>query len=198
MKNASAVRERILTTTMALIRAGNGNAADLTTRAIAQEAHVGVGLINYHFQSKENLITQSVQLMIAEVVSGFAPAEKRYANDQERLTDWAALVFDFLFENPSLSRISILADLSQYTAENNTVRSQIGFSHALGSDLPTKDKALLTFLLTSAMQVAFLGDHDNATRLGFDFATTQGRRDYISRLVSVLYNGILSTTIQEG
>ena len=106
-------------------------------------------------------------------------------------------MFDFLFENPALSRISILADLRHYAADSNSVRSQIGFSHALTSALPANDKALLAFLLTSAMQVAFLGDRDNAARLGLDFATPQGRLAYIQRMTAILYNGIVSTAIKE-
>jgi len=190
IRNASEVRERILTAAMALIHEGNGDVAALTTRAIAQRAGVGVGLINYHFQSKENLITQGVQRMIANVVASFAPADRPTDSPAERLTDWAAQVFEFLFANPSLSRISILADFSQPSETSNSVRTQLGLTHALPANWPAGQKALLTFVLTTAMQAAFLGGECNASRLGYAFDTPENRRAYIARLVRLLMGGV--------
>ena len=189
MKNAQAVRERILSATEALIRQSSGSSADITTRAVAARAGVGVGLINYHFQSKDQLITLCVQRMIGQVVSSFSPHARPGATDRERLTDWASEVFEFLFGNAALSRISILGDFAQYAPVGNSAHTQAGFALALQNDVRPSDRALLTFVLTTAMQAAFLGGRAEGARLGFDFDAPEGRRAYITRLVDVLCRG---------
>jgi AcrR family transcriptional regulator len=111
MKKSSNIKENIIEVTTELIRQSGGDINDITIRMIAEKANVGTGLINYHFQSKENLITLCVQRIIENVVMEFSPLDRHYQNDRERLTDWAIQVFDFLFENKAISRISILGDL---------------------------------------------------------------------------------------
>lgn len=43
----------------------------ITVRQIAQRANVGIGLINYHFRSKDNLFGMVVGKMMAEKAAGF-------------------------------------------------------------------------------------------------------------------------------
>lgn len=191
MKKQVNVKEDIIQVTTELIQQSSGNIADITTREIAQKAKVGVGLINYHFQSKDNLVTICVQRMIKQVVQSFSPMEQEYKNDQERLTDWAIRVYDFLFDQPAISRLSILGDMYDYTLESNSVRTQKGFSFAL-KDMSERDKSMLTFLLTSVMQTAFLSSKTSKELIGFDFSVRSERNAFITRLVAVLFTGILS------
>ncbi len=191
MKKQVNVKEDIIQVTTELIQQSSGNIADITTREIAQKAKVGVGLINYHFQSKDNLVTICIQRMIKQVVQSFSPVEKEYQNDQERLTDWAIRVFDFLFDQPAISRLSILGDMYDYTLESNSVRTQKGFSYAL-KDMNERDKSMLTFLLTSVMQTAFLGSKTSKELIGFDFSVRSERSAFITKLVAVLFTGIIS------
>ena len=69
-KNAN-VKNRIIEVTTELIEKHNGNIKDITARMIATKADVGLGLINYHFGSKEKLITECVQRIIGKVVTEF-------------------------------------------------------------------------------------------------------------------------------
>lgn len=197
MKNTSDVKENIIQAATELIQQSNGNTAEITTRTIARKAKVGIGLINYHFQSKENLIAICVQRIIGEVVSGFSPAAKIYENDRERLTDWALQVFEFLFEHPSISRISILSDLSGYSMDSNSVKTQKGFLFAMKKDVKEADKNLLSFLLTSAMQTAFLGSKTGMELLGYDLNTVSGRKDFMERLVSLLFDGFSPASLEK-
>ena len=70
VKNAN-VKNRIIEVTTELIEKHNGNIKDITARMIATKADVGLGLINYHFGSKEKLITECVQRIIGKVVTEF-------------------------------------------------------------------------------------------------------------------------------
>lgn len=51
------VKDRIIFVTIELIEQYGGDTKSITARMIAEKAEVGLGLINYHFGSKDNLIT---------------------------------------------------------------------------------------------------------------------------------------------
>ena len=187
MKNMNDVKENIISVTTDLIEQSNGNIKNITARAIAEKAGVGLGLINYHFGSKDNLVATCVQRIIGKVIMGFS-TEKEYANDKERLTAWAIYVFDFLFEHPAISRISILGDLQNYTIKCNSVYSQKGFMLALTKDIEDKDKPLLSFILTAAMQTAFLSGTAAKELLGYDFMKQTDRIAFIKKLVTTIFD----------
>lgn len=186
-KNAG-VKNRIIEVTTELIEQHDGNIKDITARMIAAKADVGLGLINYHFESKEKLITECVQRIIGKVVTEFQMTEQ-YETDKERLTACAAHVFNFLFEHSAVSRVSVLGDLQNYTENCNSVLTQRGFSRSLKNGMSDEDKSMLVFILTAAMQAAFLGNETIRQMLGYDFAKIEDRRAYISKLVDILLKG---------
>ena len=59
-------KEKIIAVTTELINENQGDLNMVTARKIADRAKVGLGLINYHFGSKERLITECVQKIINE------------------------------------------------------------------------------------------------------------------------------------
>jgi AcrR family transcriptional regulator len=187
MKNTANVKENIIKVTTELIEQNNGNISSITARMIAQKAGVGLGLINYHFGSKENLITTCVQRIIGKVIAGF-DAKKKYATDKERLIAWATHVFNFLFEHSAISRVSILGDMQNYTMDCNSVLSQKGFMLALTKDIEDKDKPIISFILTATMQAAFLSETVSSELLGYDFTKQNNRSTFIERLVTIIFN----------
>lgn len=188
MKKSEDVKDRIISVTIELIEQYGGDTKSITARMIAEKAEVGLGLINYHFGSKDNLITECVQRIIGGVVAGFR-MEQGFPSDKERLIAWAANVFDFLFEHSSISRISILSDFQSYSQDSNSVYTQYGFTKSLKSDISKKDKPILVFILTAAMQVAFLGCGTVKQLLGYDFTKQKDREKYIEKLVDILFEG---------
>ena len=182
------VKNRIIEVTTELIEQHNGNIKDITARMIAAKAGVGLGLINYHFRSKEKLITECVQRIIGKVVTQFQMT-KQYETDKERLTACAMYVFDFLFEHSAISRVSILGDLQNYTKNCNSVLTQQGFSMSLKNGISDKNKSMFVFILTAAMQTAFLGSETATQLLGYDFTKKKDRAAYISKLVDFLFGG---------
>lgn len=186
-KNAN-IKNHIIEVTTELIKQHNGNTKGITARIIAAKAGVGLGLINYHFGSKEKLITECVQRIIGKIVTEFQMTTQ-YKTDKERLTACAIYVFDFLFEHSAISRISILSDLQNYTKNCNSVLTQRGFSLSLKNDLANKDTSMFVFILTAAMQTAFLGSETVRQLLGYDFTKAEERAAYISKLVDILFDG---------
>lgn len=199
MQEIRNVKEVIIDVTTELIRENNGDVTKITSRKIAERAGVGLGLINYHFGSKENLITICVQRIISKVVMCFSPDKKDYdekdgLSDKERLAGWAKQVYDFLFDNYAISSISILGDMQNYQVKSNSVYTQKGFSMAIRKDITEENKRLLAFMLTSAMQVAFLSDSSFKEILGYDLTIKAERDRYIETLVNMLFVGALGMT----
>lgn len=195
MKDASKVKENIIRATTELIEQSSGRIHEITSRKIAQQAGVGLGLINYHFGSKENLITICVQRIINNVVMCFSQkkdtADRGDLSDEERLADWAKQVFDFLFENHAISSISILGDMQNYQIESNSVYTQKGFMKAIQDQgMPEGDKRLLVFMLTGAMQIAFLSGNTAKELLGYDLTIKKQRDLYIDKTVNLLFAGV--------
>ena len=195
MKDASKVKENIIRATTELIEQSSGRIHEITSRKIAQQAGVGLGLINYHFGSKENLITICVQRIINNVVMCFSQkkdtADRSDLSDEERLADWAKQVFDFLFENHAISSISILGDMQNYQIESNSVYTQKGFMKAIQNQgMPEGDKRLLVFMLTGAMQIAFLSGNTAKELLGYDLTIKKQRDLYIDKTVNLLFAGV--------
>ena len=184
------VKNHIIEVTTELIKQHNGNTKGITARIIAAKAGVGLGLINYHFGSKEKLITECVQRIIGKIVTEFQMTTQ-YKTDKERLTACAIYVFDFLFEHSAISRISILSDLQNYTKNCNSVLTQRGFSLSLKNDLANKDTSMFVFILTAAMQTAFLGSETVSQLLHYDFTKAEDRTAYISKLIDILFKGMV-------
>ncbi len=105
------IKEKLLDVTMELIKEKKGNLNNITLREIAKRAKTGVGLINYHFQSKKNLIDLCVQRIISGVIVG-AKADMEKLSPMEKLKTSVKIPIDFLMENPDISKISILSDLT--------------------------------------------------------------------------------------
>lgn len=194
MKDTTNIKEQIINTTIELIQEHNGDVSKITIRKISERANVGLGLINYHFGSKENLIIDCVQRIINNVVMCFSTNKKECAvseelSDLDKLANWAKQVFNFLFENHAISRISILGDMQNYCADSNSVNTQKGFAMALSHISNESTRRLLVFVLTSAIQVAFLSGSSSKEIIGYDLYVKEERDLYIDMIVKMLFLG---------
>lgn len=177
-------KERIIRASMDLIRESSGNIDQITIRAIAEKAGVGIGSVNYHFQNKENLITLCVQRMIGEVISNYRPAEGQERN----LAANVKAVADFLAENPALSQFSILGDHYAPQKSDNTMKTVQGFSTFLPeNNIPDSEKKLRIFTLVSVVQALFLRREMSGEIFGSDFRDKHQRDWLLDRIIQWLF-----------
>lgn len=191
MRNKEEAIEAIISATTELIEQSDGNTNAITARAIADKSNVALGLINYHFESKENLITVCIQRIINKVLMNFAPDKIDYnqddgLTDKERLISFAQQTYDFLFENYSIIKISILSDFKDYKPKCNSVYTQLGFKYALRGNISENKKQLIAFSLTSIMQNAFLSGENSKEIIGYNLTNKTERDLFISDTVSML------------
>lgn len=195
MKDKEKVKETIINATTELIEQSGGEVKNITARAIADKSRVALGLINYHFENKENLIAVCVQRIINKVLMSLAPDKKDYSTDdgltdKQRLIAFAQQTFDFLFDNYAIIKISILSDFRDYQPVCNSVYTQIGFRYAIRGKMSENKKQLIAFSLASTMQTAFLTGENSKQITGYNLFDKTERDLFISDTVSMLMEGI--------
>lgn len=156
----NSVKEKIVDSTIELL--GECETVEkVTVRDIAQRAGVGVGLINYHFQTKENLVNICVQRIIGDVISKFDQLSKNLNMEPlEKLRSLAKRNCSFLVQNKGISRISILSDIENGNLTDNTsrtVRAYLPIVRTVCSEKKSnKEIYLVTSIMISAFQSAFM------------------------------------------
>ena len=191
----SDIKELLIDQTIALIKESDGKPESITARAIAQRSGVALGLINYHFGSKDNLLAKCSNKIITDLLCSMKPelmnAEDDGLSDRERLTGYAKQTFEFLFANRAIVKMSILSDFSSYRADSNSALTQKGFQMALRGNIPDKSKRLISFSLASSMQAAFLAAEESKKITGYDLNTRKGRSSFIEDTVNMLMGDIV-------
>ncbi len=186
-------KEQLIDTTINLINENNGDVSKVTVREITTRSGVAVGLINYLFKNKDNLIACCVQKIIRNIVSSFKPILNIDNNLDDltktkvKLIGTAKQVFEFLFSNSSICKISILSDYNNYTDDSNSNMTIMGFKNLM-NDLKIEEleKERIAFCLTNSMQIAFIRSFTNNKYLGYDFSKEESRNKYIEDLVNTL------------
>ena len=191
--NVKNCKEELIAITTALIKENNGDVDKVTIRDIASRSGVSVGLINYHFGDKDKLVAECVQRIISNIVNSFKPTMdvdeslSKFEKGKMRLIKTAQKVFGFFFEQPSISRVSILDDYRNYSNESSSYFSLRGFSAVIGDAIEDQEeKERISFLLTTSMQVAFLRFLTDTKLLNFDLSKVEDRNNYIEYLVNKL------------
>lgn len=97
---------------------------------------------------------------------------------------------DFLFDNPAVSRISILSDLKNPKDLDNSIKSMLGVEKALaGLDIADERKHLVAFSLVSTMQAMFLRQEF----FGFDTRVKKER----DKVLDLVIDQLIQKPIQE-
>lgn len=189
MKKSEAVKERIIEAAIALIKESQGDSEEVNTRAIAERAGVGTGLINYHFQTKEHLIEICVERIIGNVITDFnPPLQQDKQKPTERLKYLMQLVADFLMKNPAISRVSILSDCKFPRTDDNTIKSITGADHVTdGLNISAQEKKILTFALIASLQALFLRKEQSNDLFGYDMNIKEQRDAVLNLLIGRLF-----------
>lgn len=188
-------KQRILYATIHLLME-RSSVDEVTIRDIASRAEVGIGLVNYHFQTKQNLINQSVRRFIGEKAiavwdenpgtQGMTPSDTVKAMLQSAA--------GFLADYPVISRISILFDLTSPSPQDNSMQTIRGLCPALGAALkpvygrsvPEREVMKAAWELVAVIHESFLRAGVLLDETGVDYFDTKSRNAYVASLVDRL------------
>lgn len=180
------IKEKLISITTTLIKETNGSLDKITIREIAKRAGVGVGLINYHFQNKKNLIDICVQQIVSGVIAKSKP-NMADLTAMEKLKCSVKIPIDFLMDNPEISKISIFGDLYQGQKDDNTFQTLARYYYHANNLEKDKDTFFKTAFLIHGLQGIFLRWKLYEDK--FNFSDKQERDKLIDNLVEKIFGG---------
>lgn len=105
-------KERIFKAACELI-ADDKKIKNITVRLIAEKAGVNLALINYYYQSKDNLLYQAVQQRMAEIIGQVFMSNNSGEDAAAKLKGLLAITADFAFKYHDVWKIAALTDIKQ-------------------------------------------------------------------------------------
>jgi AcrR family transcriptional regulator len=148
-------KERILQRTMEMLN-GVEDVDTITMRQIAERAQVGIGLINYHFQSKDNLFNEAVgRLMGDQAARWYEPFDREEVDPVSRLKMLLIETANIAFRYEKLSHITVSHALLQGNMEPAQLILPL-LRDIFGGTKDETELRLIAFQLITTMQVIFL------------------------------------------
>lgn len=175
------VKNEILEATISLINEKGSDPDKITIREICDRVGIGAGLVNYHFQTKENLIAQCVQKIIDGVIGMHVPMYQSLTlmNDIEKLRYMTKATCMYLATHENISRISILTDFTTTNRRDNTAGTAAAyyplFRKALPATVPDEEVKRRTYLMILTLQAAFLRSSLLKDEIGISFQEKEQR-----------------------
>lgn len=154
------MKDIIILETIRLIEKCGNKPESINFREICANLNISLGLINYHFGTKKNLVNACVGKMIDGIVSTFERIRDGI-NDlppYEKLNSLSAMTLDYLFNHSNLSKMSINLDVSNPTILDNTshtVKAYIPIIKLCKPSLSDIQIQMLTYRLVFTMQNVF-------------------------------------------
>jgi AcrR family transcriptional regulator len=179
----SNTRKRIFRATLELIKEGK-DANRLTTRQIGDRAGVNPSLVNYHFQSKENLIGQVVGTMMGEIIGQLRRSDAIESDPETRLREILLTTADAAFKFYNVSRIAIAGELKEGCRNSCQIVLPLLQEIFKGYTLPDLNVIALQLMLPFHHIVV---DPDLYGKyLGADFFDEKQRRRKINQMVDLV------------
>ncbi len=171
----------IMQAAIELIEEKGEHLEEITVREICKRAGVGLGLVNYHFENKDKLIEQCVELIINDIVERFQNRREKTENLSpfEKLEYLGTMTLDFLFEHEAVSKISVLTDMQTPKESDNTCRTYSAYLPLVAACCPDWDEQTIkrkTFYLITVMQQLFLRHKTISQMFGIDLEKREKRK----------------------
>ena len=210
--SALETKEKILATTLELIKERNGDTANVTIRMIADRAGIGVGLTNHYFKSKELLIAECIGPVFEVIFDDFGrtdSTEERSAGGPIEATKREArALMHFMLENEAVARAAILSGIPSENGEDYFKRITDAFAYSM-VDKRQLDEMLKNdrisekmkqqfrehfvgeqrrkaFMITSSIREAFLRKELLMGIIGVDLNDSEQCDEYIDEMVEML------------
>jgi AcrR family transcriptional regulator len=156
----------------------------ITVRRIAEKAEVGIGLINYHFQSKEKLLYEAVNVTMSQMAEEFrSPGKANEMEPIELLKYMLKKLSDFALKYRNLTHISVSYALLQGDMDAEMYLLPV-LRELYGRSKDECELRLLAFTLVKAMQVMYLRADDFQKYSGIDILDEKQRNESIDMLIA--------------
>ncbi|SNS85028.1 transcriptional regulator, TetR family [Anaerovirgula multivorans] len=184
MDEKTRAKEKILEVVEQLL-IDNKDLTKVTNREIALLAGVNSALINYYYQSKENLIRLAVDKCMSDIGATLI-CQKDSAIPSEGIKEMLKIFYKFCSQNASLAEIKISSELKQGSVYISQMLLPI-FREHFGETKSDMELKLLTFQLLFPLQIFFLNKEQFTTYFGCDFSDCKTWDTVIDQLVDNIF-----------
>lgn len=182
----SEARERILSATTALLMQEDSDPEHITIREIARQAGVGIGLINYHFQSKENLLKQAIDSLTGTIADQWqAMLDPTLSDPVQRLKALLKANAAVGVDNIRLARLSILSELLYGDLEVPLIILPV-LKEIFGRGTDDQEIRVIAFMLVTSLQVMLVRERTFRKYAGINIYDPQQREHLIDFIVDHL------------
>lgn len=165
-----------------------GEPDKITVRQIAERAEVGVGLINYHFQSKENLLYKVISDTMGQMATELQkPRENEDIDSVERLKTMLKELTDFGIKYSKLSRVQAAYDLLQGDMQTPLYLVPV-LREIYGSTKDEIEIRLIAFEIITTFQAAFVNSKAFQLYTGVDINNKVQRDKIIDTIIKSIIN----------
>lgn len=183
MHQALGAKDRMLQAATKLLEQEE-RAEDITVRKIAQRAGVGVGLISYHFGSKDHLLSAASNQIISGTITEFSK-QATITDPIDRLKALIKVIFQLDRRQQNL--IQFLLTLGPLRGDLKTSLYLVDVLHEIYGD--TKGELALRILALQMLQpleIALMNPEEFRLFSGVDVYDQASRNEFIDLLVDNL------------
>ena len=157
MSDKVGARERIMETVIALLEEGK-DISRISNREIAALAGVNSALINYYYQSKDNLISLAAGACMARI-GGMLSDHAEDATPAQRIKSMLKKFSEFCFRHSTLAEIAVSSELKAGSLQTSKMLYPL-FREHFGERKTDMEIKLMTLQLLNPMQLLFLNRHE--------------------------------------
>jgi hypothetical protein len=190
----SSTKNKIINKTFEILV--NEEIEKVTIRKIAKDAGVAVSAINYHFGSKENLISIAIKDAIGKMVESYKELYiKSEGNPIDKLKMVLKATCKYIIEHPRIVKISILNDLQRGKGDDNITQSAFVLNYIFknilynSNNLPKKTKkeiGIISYQIIASIHFAFFRSEQMKDEIGIDFFKESDMNKYIEIIINNL------------
>ncbi|HYF90745.1 MAG TPA: TetR/AcrR family transcriptional regulator [Symbiobacteriaceae bacterium] len=181
-------REKIFQATMDLVT-GGADAERITTRQIGAKAGVNPALVNYYYQSKENLLSQVVGMMMGGIISQVQQGKSMDADAETRLRSILITTADAAFKYHNVCKVALTTELKQGC--KSSCDMVIPLLKEMFEGRNESDLKVIALQLMLPFHHIVLDPELYNGYLNTDFLDEQQRRQKINQMVDCVLAGLL-------
>lgn len=184
-------KQKLIDATIELLKE-LGDINEISIRKIVKRAGIkGVGLINYHFGTKENLINEAVRADTNAIINLWDPIYKKMTQEPiEKLRIMLKGTGDLVDSNPMFGKVSIVHDFMNPAEDDNAMRSlekyMMIFREIYQNTKTEQEIRIIAHTIISSSQVAFLRADIMKKFTGLDFYNKKQRDTFLDIIIDSL------------
>lgn len=180
-------KEKIFRATLELITKGE-DASRITTRQIATKAGVNSALVNYYYQSKENLLSQVVGMMMGGIISQIMYNDSSQKDAVIRLRNILVTTADAAFNNYNVCRIAISGEMKQGC--KNSCEMVMPLLKEIFKGYDKSDLDIIALQLMLPFHHIILETELYNQQLNTNFFDVQKRKEKIGQIIDCVLDGL--------